>query len=171
MKKVVCMLSAVIVMFGSSAMAKDTKAADAVVAVASATPAVESVPAIQGMDADLVKGAVLTFIEKDSALKGGAFLFNDVDKKKSKVLALKNPVIKDAPIVQAVDVSVLPVEMIPLKGEKTVYTVDFQVKKGATGALDVASIVVRKVGKKERFIYDASGQMAPVPKKTKKSRK
>ena len=61
--------------------------------------------------------------------------------------------------------------MVNMKGEKVVYTVDFQVKKAATGSMDVASIVVRKVGKKERFIYDEKGQVAPVPKKGKKSRK
>jgi len=169
MKRVYLILAIAVMMAGSSAMAADLAALKAAGSTAS-TVAVESAPAIKGMDAELVKTAVMTFIEKDAALKGGVFLFNDVDKKKSKVLSLKNPMVKDAPIAQAEDVSVQPVEMVNVKGEKTLYTVDFQVKKVA-GSLEVSSIVVRKVGKKERFIYDAAGQMAPLPKKVKKSRK
>jgi flagellar basal body-associated protein FliL len=174
MKKVSLVIAIAAIMAGTSAMAADLealKAKEAGATTTTATPAVESVPTFKALDVELVKGAVLTYIEKDVTLKGGEFLIYDALKGQKKVLRLKNPQIKDAPVAQDADTSVQSVEMVPVKGEKTVTTVDFQVKKGASGALDVASIVIRKVGKKERFIYDEKGQMAPVPKKSKKSRK
>ena len=106
MKKVSLLLAIAVIMVGSNAMTADTKSAPAVTPVVSSTLAVEAAPAIKGMDAVMVKDAVMAFITKDTALKGGAFLLFDVDKKNTKTLTLKNPVVKEAPVVQAEDTSV-----------------------------------------------------------------
>ena len=134
MKKVSLLLAITAIMAGTPAMAADLealKAKDAAAANNSATATVASAPEIKGLNADLVRGAVLTYIERDVALKGREFLIYDAMKGQKTVLRLKNPNIKDAPIVQAEDCSVQPVEMTSVKNSKIVVTIDFQVRKGS----------------------------------------
>lgn len=172
MKKVSLALAIAAIMVGSSAMSATDESASKPVTEAvasSSTQTVAAAPAIKGMDAELVKAAALAYVEKDTAMKGGEFLIYDDTKGNKRVWRLKKPVVDGEPVVQAEDASVVSAVFVTTKkGDKNKITVDFQVKKGASGSLDVTSIMIRKVNKNERFIYDDQGQVAPVPKKAKK---
>jgi hypothetical protein len=141
--------------------------AAAVIETQAPAPAAEAAPA-GGLDAGRVKDAVNAYLDKDMKLKGGEFLLYDAADKK--VVRLTKPVLQDSVRSQDANTSEVCVDMTSGKGkQKKTLDVDFFVVKDASGNLEVSDIKIHKVGKKERYIYDESNQVKPVPKKAKKS--
>ena len=122
-----------------------------------------------GLNADEVKAAVANYIEKDSALKGGFFLYYDTKGSAPKLWKLAKP--KPGETVRNVDEksSVLCVNMTHGKGkESRKLDIDFWVKKDDAGVLAVSQIMVHMVDKKPRYEFDENNQVVPVRKVGKK---